>query len=75
MNISPRISSSLAYPETNPSVGSLTMTVLVLKFYVIYYFNNTNGFEAIECALRFGGATYNSSVQNEKTLTVAIGQP
>jgi hypothetical protein len=53
--------SSIAYPNMNQS--------LPLDFFVIYYSNNTNRIEALECAMRFCGQTYNSSVHSGQTVT------
>jgi hypothetical protein len=42
---------------------------LPIDFFVIYYSNNTYRVEALECAMRFCGQTYNSSVNNGETVT------
>lgn len=63
-------SASLPGVSSTPSIAHLNMTgTLPIDFFVIYYSNNTYRVEALECAMRFCGQTYNSSVNNGDTVT------
>jgi hypothetical protein len=58
-----------SYPEV-PSITYPNMSdSLPLDFFVIYYSNNTHRIEALECALRFCGQTYNTTVKLGQTTT------
>jgi hypothetical protein len=61
-----------AYYEYPTIAYQKTWWNIAHDFFLIYYSNNTNRVEAMECGLYFCGQTYNTSVVQGVTTTTAI---